>query len=168
MLERFQSVVITSGTLSPLDMYPKVRFSHTGFRIHIHLLRIPIQHFFYLRLRIQIWIQFRIQDLMTKKGEKFTAEKFFFFSNCNLLIPKGRTSYTEKSSALKREHPALKNMNEISLPYFLFLFLWVILPSCIRFQHLKLMRIGIRIRNRGPINLYLFPDPVFAKSESVS
>ena len=48
----------------------------------------------------------------------------------------------EKPSALKRKHSVLKNMKILDF----FLFLWVILPSWIRIQQLKL---GIRIRNPG-------------------
>jgi hypothetical protein len=58
--------------------------------------------------------------------------------NCNLLIARA-PNLQEKPSALKREHPALQNMTFL----YIFLFLWVILPSWIRIriQQLKLMQI---------------------------
>jgi hypothetical protein len=49
----------------------------------------------------------------------------------------------KKHSALKREHPALQKMKILSF----FLFLGSFLPSWIRIQQLKLIRIQIRIRN---------------------
>ncbi len=51
--------------------------------------------------------------------------KFFFYQNCNSLIPRtlSRTSKLhEKPSALKIEHPALQKMK-----YYCFIFFWVIL-----------------------------------------
>jgi hypothetical protein len=54
---------------------------------------------------------------MTKTKKKLTAGKLFYiFFGSNIAIylslglHKGRTSYTEKPSSLKREHPALQNM----------------------------------------------------------
>jgi hypothetical protein len=65
-------------------------------------------------------------DLKLKK--KFIAGNLisiFLIKNCNLLIPRPslRTpKLQEKPSALKREHPILKNMKILDF----FLFLWVI------------------------------------------
>jgi hypothetical protein len=53
--------------------------------------------------------------------------------NFNLLIPrppKRAPKLQEKPSALKREHPVLKNMKILDF----FLFLWVFLPSWIRIR----------------------------------
>jgi hypothetical protein len=58
--------------------------------------------------------------------KKITAEKkikFFWIKNYNLPIPRQRTpKLQEKPSALKREHPVLKNMKILDF----FLFLWVV------------------------------------------
>ncbi len=53
---------------------------------------------------------------MTKNLKEFTAKKslYFLIKNCNLLIPRPplRTlKLQKKSSSLKREHLALKNLN---------------------------------------------------------
>jgi hypothetical protein len=74
--------------------------------------------------------------------------------NCNFFIPRPlyrRPLLQEKPSALKREHPALQNINSLNF----FLFLWVIFPSWIR--------IWIRNLNADPdpatqINADLDPD----------
>ncbi len=56
--------------------------------------------------------------------EKNTAENFsylFLIKNCNLLLPrppKSTSKLQEKSSALKREHPALQKMKLINFFYF--------------------------------------------------
>jgi hypothetical protein len=55
---------------------------------------------------------------MTKIEEKNTDQKFFFIKDCNLLMSK----LQEKTSALKREHPALQKMKFIKF----FQCLWVI------------------------------------------
>jgi hypothetical protein len=66
---------------------------------------------------------------MTKNGKKLTAGKkiiysYFFKSKIEIYLflglRKGPTSY-RKSSALKREHPALQNMKFLNF----FLFFWV-------------------------------------------
>ncbi len=52
------------------------------------------------------WADPELKVLMTKKNSQL--EFFFFFKNCNLLIPRPpyRTSNPqEKPLALKREHP---------------------------------------------------------------
>ncbi len=88
--------------------------------------------------------------LMTKNLKKFKAGKLFLnIKNCNFIIPRHpQTMYKlqEKHSALKSEHPALKNMN--ILYFFIFVFCGSLLPSWnritfkmwIRIQQLKLMR----------------------------
>ncbi len=93
------------------------------FRIRIHWVRIRIQHF---RLNIDpdpdpgFWWPKILKNLKLK-----TFDIFFLFKNRNLLNPRPpkRTSkLQEKSSALKRDHPALQNMKILKF----FQFLWVI------------------------------------------
>jgi hypothetical protein len=65
---------------------------------------------------------------MTKTDKKLLLKKKlnFFGSkttiNLSIGLHKGRPSYWRKPSALKREHPVLKNMKILDF----FLFLWVI------------------------------------------
>jgi hypothetical protein len=73
-------------------------------------------------------MRIRIQAFMTKIDKKLLLKKnlnFFLIKNYNLPIhrPTQRTpKLQEKPSALKREHPVLKNMKILDF----FLFLWVI------------------------------------------
>ncbi len=111
-----------------------------GFGFHIDLMRIRIQHFFRLRIRIL----FRIQMLMTKNWENLQWKKLYFFdkklqyylSLGLLFTPKPQ----KKPSSLKREHPALRNIKCFTFYYFCRWFL----PSWILIQQLKLKRIWIR------------------------
>jgi hypothetical protein len=64
-------------------------------------------------------------DLKLKKICSWKLISIFLIKNCNLLIPRPpeRTpKLQEMPSALKREHPVLKNMKILDC----FLFLWVI------------------------------------------
>jgi hypothetical protein len=91
---------------------------------------------------MRIRIQFQIQDFDDQKIKKIYSWKFINnFLIKNLLIPRPpkRTSkLQEKPSTLKREHPALQNMKIL---YLLFIFCGSYLPSWIRIQRVKLMRI---------------------------
>ena len=87
-----------------------------GFRIRIDLMRIRIriQHFFLLRIRIPDPDP-GFDDIKLKKIYSWKFNFYFLdCKNCNLLIPRPpeRTpKLQEKPSAVKREHPVLKNMN---------------------------------------------------------
>jgi hypothetical protein len=66
----------------------------------------------FLSMRIRIGSGSRSRVLMTKSGKNIQPN-FFFFKNCNLLIPKlpSRTSkLQEKSSSLIRENLGLQNL----------------------------------------------------------
>jgi hypothetical protein len=59
--------------------------------------------------------------LMTKKNTAVKLFDIFWIENCNLFIlrPPERTQWLQKTSALKREHPALQNIK--ILYFFLYL-----------------------------------------------
>jgi hypothetical protein len=90
---------------------------------------------------LPIWIWIRTQSgstvLMTTNWKKMIPIKWYFFiKKCKLLTPSPqlRTSkLQEKPSALKREHPALRNMKFLTFLYFWISFLpsW---PDWIRIQ----------------------------------
>jgi hypothetical protein len=63
---------------------------------------------------------------MTKTKEKNADEKFFIIKNCNLLMSK----LQEKTSGLKREHPALQKIKFINY----FFVCGSFLPSWIRIR----------------------------------
>ncbi len=98
-------------------------------------------------LLIQVWIRTWIQDF-DDQTSKILHPKFFLKSNIEFFYPKvsiNRTSKLhEKPLALKREHPALQNMNFLTLQNMKFLnaskherwnflnflrFLWVTKPT---------------------------------------
>jgi hypothetical protein len=82
----------------------------------------------------------RFDDLKLKKTYSCNLISIFLIKNFNLLIPRPpqRTpKLQEKPSALKREQPELKIMKILDFTYFSGSFL----PSWIRIQQLKLMRI---------------------------
>ncbi len=110
------------------------------------------------------WIPIRIQSgsrvLRTKNWKKFTAERnlFFWINNYNLPVFLGLHKRTfklqNKPSALKREHPALKNMKFLNF----FCFSGSLLPSCIRF----------RIPTTDPDSLtWLNPDPIWIRIRNI-
>jgi hypothetical protein len=59
----------------------------------------------------------RIQGFDDQKLKKKKYLKFLLIKNCNLMM----SNLQEKSSALKREHPALQNMKFLNF----FLLFWV-------------------------------------------
>jgi hypothetical protein len=72
-----------------------------------------------------LWLQIRIQGIMTKNAKLYSWKKIYFLDKKTdiLLIPRPprRTSkLQEKPSALKGEHPALRNMKFLHF----FLFSW--------------------------------------------
>ncbi len=86
-------------------------------------IRIRIQHFKWIRIQHFKWIRIRIQSgcrvLMTKTEEqKLQMNNFFKIKSCILFM----SIQQEKTSASKKEHPALQKMKFINF----FLCLWVI------------------------------------------
>ncbi len=136
--------------------------SHPGFRLlflvyYGFLLRIdpdpdpdpdPAQHFSWIPVSIPIYVLTTKIDkkLQLRKNSIFLSKTAIYLS---LGLHKG-SKLQEKPSALKREHPALKNMKFLKL----FLFLWVIFalqdPDPLTWLNHDPIRIRIQIRNTGP------------------
>ncbi len=81
-----------------------------AFQFKLILIWIRIQHFKWIQIRIRIQYGSGSRVLMTKNWRKKMQMKIFLIKSCNLLMSK----LQEKTSALKREHPALQKMKFIN------------------------------------------------------